>query len=187
MTHTQDCRPLRERLAAEEVRLRGKDGVDYLLRPIRVSDAQLLMRGYDSLSDRSKWFRMLHAVPHLTEEMASDLCSPDPNTEIGLVFEGEGALRGEIVGGARISGIGSGHTAEFAVTLRDEVRGLGLARQALEMLVDVAREAGCASVWGQIAVSNTNMLRLARRLGFTIRSDPDDLTLSLAEITLAPD
>ena len=187
MTRSRDCRSLRETLAAKEIRLRGKDGIEYLIRPIRLSDAPLIMRGYDALSERSKWFRTLHALPHLTEEMARELCSPDPNTEVALVLEGQGALCGEIIGGARIVGIGPGRAAEFAVTLRNEARGLGLARQSLEMLIDIAREAGCASVWGQISASNTNMLHLARRLGFAIRRDPDDYSLSLAEISLAPE
>jgi acetyltransferase len=187
MTSSQDCRLLREKLVAEEIRLRGKDGIDYLIRPIRPSDTQPLKRSYDALSERSKWFRMLHALPHLTEEIARELCSPDPDIDVCLVLEGQGALCGEIIGGARVVGIGPGHAAEFAVTLRDEVRGLGLAQQSLEMLIDIAREADCASVWGHIAASNTNMLRLARRLGFEIRRDPDDLTLSLAEISLAPE
>lgn len=187
MTSSKDCRRFREKLAAEEIRLRGKDGVDYLIRPIRLSDAQLLKRGYDALSERSKWFRMLHALPHLTEEMARELCSPDPDTDVCLVLEGRGALCGEIIGGARIVGIGPGRAAEFAVTLRNEVCGLGLARQSLEMLIDIAREADCASVWGHIAASNINMLNLARRLGFAIRRDPDDLSLSLAEMSLAPE
>ena len=186
MAGARDSRPLGEKLIAENVRVRGKDGIDYLVRPIRLSDAPLIMRGYDALSDQSKWFRMLHAVPHLTEEMARQLCSPEPATEVCVVIEGHGGLRGEIIGAARVVEIGPGRTAEFAVTLRPEARGLGLARQALETLIGIAREAGCASVQGTIAASNTDMLRLARRLGFTIRHDPDDFSLSLAEISLSP-
>ena len=98
-----------------------------------------------------------------------------------------GELAGEIIGGARVVDMQPGGPAEFAVTLRDEVQGRGLARQALETVVEVAREAGCTSVWGTISAQNTAMLSLARRVGFAIRRDPDDFALMLAEMSFDAD
>ncbi|MGI9480512.1 MAG: GNAT family N-acetyltransferase [Hyphomicrobiaceae bacterium] len=91
------------------------------------------------------------------------------------------------MGGARIADIGPGKVGEFAVTLRDEVQGRGLARQALESVVEVAREIACVSVWSTISAHNTAMLGLARRFDFTIRRDPDDPSLLVAEKLLEPD
>ena len=178
---------LRERVAAGKVWAHGKDGADYLIRPIRPDDAAATTRAYDSLPDRSKWFRLLHSVLHLSDEMAARLCAPDPKTEFAVVIEGNGPLAGELIGGARVGDMGPGKAAEFAVTLRDEVRGHGLARQALETVVEVAREAGCASVWGTISAQNTAMLGLARRAGFTIRRASDDSSVMLAEKLFEPD
>lgn len=172
---------LRVRLESGEFRLPGRDGQRYLMRPIRPSDAPLIMRSYEVLSERSKWFRFLHAVPHLTEKMAAGFCSPNPETEVCVVIEGEGPLDGEIIGGARVVGVGPGRAAEFATTLRPEARGLGLARQALETLFEIAREDGCVSVWGSVSKQNEAMLRLSDRLGLSRRRDPDDGTLILAE------
>ena len=181
MAREQHGQSLRERVAAGAVRAHGKDGADYLIRPIRPDDAAALMRGYDSLPRRSKWFRVLHAMPHLSEEMAARLCAPDGKSEYAIVIEGSGPLAGELVGGARLGGMEPGKAAEFAVTLRDEVQGLGLARQALETVIEIAREAGCALVRGTISAQNRAMLGLARRLGFEIRRDPDDPSLMVAE------
>src|SRR5690606_29839225 len=125
----------------------------YRIRPIRPSDAESLIRGYAALSPEARWFRMLHAVPHLTPEMARAFCDPDPARDFCLVIEGKGALAGEIVGGARAAGLGPGKDAEFSGSLRPEMQGLGLARRALEAIIGVAREAGCASLWGTIARS----------------------------------
>ncbi len=175
-------RPLWEKLAAEGLWARGKDGHDYLIRPVRPSDAPLISRSYETLSERSKWFRFHHAQPHLPDEMLAAFCAPDPAREVGIVVEGQGALRGEIVGAARVIGIGPGKAAEFAVTFRSEVRGRGLARQALETVIGAAREAGCDSVRGAISARNEAMLHLARRIGFTTRRDPDDPSLVVAEI-----
>lgn len=167
-----------------DVLIQGKDRCDYRIRPIRPTDADSLIRGYDALSDRAKWFRMLHAVPHLTREMADAFCNPDPDDEICLVIEGRGALAGEILGGARIGGVGPGKAGEFSVSVRPEARGLGLARRALVGVIDVAWNQGCTMIWGSVARRNDAMRGLAERLGFTLRMDPDDRTLLLAELQL---
>lgn len=166
--------------------IQGKDGNDYRIRPIRPDDAESLMRGYDALSPQAKWFRMLHAVPHLTPQMAAAYSDPDPDDEICLVVEGQGALTGEILGGARVNGVGPGKDGEFAVSMRPEARGLGLARRALIGVIDIARDQGCASVWGSVARRNDGMRGLAERLGFSLRIDPEDKTLLLAELPLHP-
>ena len=57
-------------------------------------------------------------------------------------------------------------------------------RQALAVLFEIAREAGCASVWGTISRQNAAMLHLSKRLGLSRRRDPDDSDLILAERTL---
>jgi RimJ/RimL family protein N-acetyltransferase len=59
-----------------------------------------------------------------------------------------------------------------------------LAHQALHIVLQVAKEMGYVRVWGVIAVHNTAMLSLARRLGFTLCPDADDVTLVDAEIDL---
>ncbi len=163
----------------------GKDGRRYVMRPIRPSDAPSLIRGYDAMSPRAKWFRMLSGLPQLPPERARAYCAPDEASEFCVVLEGQGPLEGEILGGARVSGIGPGLAAEFSVSLRPEAHGLGLARQALETAIQVAKEAGCSQVWGSISSANAAMIALARRCGFQISRDPDDLTLLRATLTFA--
>ena len=184
MGNTRGVRALREQLEAHKIVVKGKDGRLYTLRPIRPSDAVSLMRGYDAMSDSSKRFRMLHALPHLTESMARVFCSPDPNRELCIVVEGFGEFEGEILGGARIAGAVDGISAEFAVSLRPEAQGLGLARKALETVLKAAKESGYREVWGSISSRNDAMLALARRVGCSLRRDPDDFSLMLAEFPL---
>ena len=149
--------------AVDHVTLTDKNGETYLLRPIRPADAPSLMRGYDAMSDQAKWFRMLHTVPHLSEDVAQRYCAPDPERDLCFVIEGQGTLLGEILGGARIAGEDHG-TAEFAVSLRPEAQTLGLAYGALEAVLHAAYRKGFTHVWGTIAVQNATMVALARRL-----------------------
>jgi acetyltransferase len=175
---------LRERLARHEVFIRGKDGRAYCLRPIEPGDAPSLIRGFNALSPRERWFRFLHAAPELSEAAARRFCSPDPALDICLVIEGQGPLAGDIVGGARITGAPGGTDGEFSVSMRPEMQGLGLARQALQTVLDAAADAGYRRIWGYVAAGNEGMRHLAKRLGFTMRRDPDDLSQLIAEIRL---
>ena len=103
MVGTRDPFTLLDAIRSGSYSVTGKDGQRYILRPIRPTDAESLMRGYDAMSDRAKWFRMLHAQPHLSPEQAARFCDPDPARAICLVLEGHGRLKGEIMGGARIA------------------------------------------------------------------------------------
>lgn len=173
---------LRDELGGPGIDLTAKDGTDFHLRLIRPDDAPSLMRGYDAMSEQGKWFRMLHALPHLTPEMAAEFCAPDPDTEVCVVVEGRGALHGEILGGARAAGIAKGSEAEFSVSLRPEAQGLGLARLALETVIAITFEGGSKAIFGIIASANTAMLGLARRIGFEIHRDQDDPSLMIARL-----
>lgn len=86
----------------------------------------------------------------------------------------------------RVSREPRGHSAEFSVSLRPEAQGLGLARRALQTVLDCGPALGYRSVFGIIARDNSSMLKLASRMGFQIVSDPDDRTLLRAEIELGP-
>ncbi len=164
----------------------AKDGEHYRFRSIRASDAGSLMRGYDAMSDESKWSRLLTARPHLSEEMAERFCTPDPAEEVCLVIEGRDALAGEILGGGRVAGLAPGERAEFAVSLRPEARGLGLGHQILKAAIEVARARGCSGVWGTISAENLEMLALARHMGMTVERDPDDWSIETARLDFAP-
>ncbi|WP_138469799.1 GNAT family N-acetyltransferase [Poseidonocella sp. HB161398] len=166
--------------------IRATDGTAYRLRPIRPGDAASLIRGFEAMPPRNRWFRLLHPVPHLTEEMAEAYCSPDPAHEICLVVEGRGALEGDILGGARIADLAPGKPAEFAVSLRPEAEGMGLARQSLEAVIAIARLRGATGVWGSISGDNSWMLGLAKRLGMSLSLDPEDFSLRLATLDFGP-
>jgi RimJ/RimL family protein N-acetyltransferase len=172
-----------DELAASRVMIRDKHSVAYRLRPIRLSDAPALIRAYDAMSEEAKWFRMLHNVPHLSEGMALQFCSPDPSRDLCLVIEGNGTLIGEILGGARISGLPN-REAEFAVSLRPEAQSRGLGRASLLTVLHAAHDKDIEQVWGIIAAHNAPMIGLARALGFVLERDTDDAALIRARMDL---
>jgi RimJ/RimL family protein N-acetyltransferase len=181
LTSARPISPLRERLRRGAVTIAGKNGHPHLARPIDATDAGALIRCYDAMTDRGRWFRMLHHLPHLSEDMARDFCTPDPERDLCIVLEGDGPLEGEILGGARITGDKDGRCAEYSVTLRPEAEGLGLAHKALELVFEAAREMGYTHIWGAIHAENGSMLQLAESLDLNLRRDPNDAALMVSE------
>ncbi|ODR93776.1 hypothetical protein AUC70_08975 [Methyloceanibacter stevinii] len=181
LTSARPLSPLRERLLRRKVTIAGKDGHPHLARPINETDAGRLIRCYDAMTDRGRWFRVLHHLPHLTQDMARDFCTPDPERDLCIVLEGDGPLEGEILGGARITGSKDGKTAEYSVTLRPEAEGLGLAHKALELVFEAAREMGYTHIWGTIHSENGPMLQLAHSLNLHVHRDPNDAALMVSE------
>lgn len=181
LTSARPLSPLRERLLRRKVTIAGKDGRPHLARPIDETDAGRLIRCYDAMTDRGRWFRVLHHLPHLTQDMARDFCRPDPERDLCIVLEGDGPLEGEILGGARITGSQDGKTAEYSVTLRPEAEGLGLAHKALELVFEAAREMGYTHIWGTIHSENGPMLQLAHSLNLHVHRDPNDAALMVSE------
>ena len=65
-------------------------------------------------------------------------------------------------------------TCEFAITVAEDWRGSGLARQLLASLVRRARRDGYTRMEGAVVAGNSPMLALARKLGFKAHPEPDD-------------
>ena len=51
---------------------------------------------------------------------------------------------------------------------------MGLGRLLLEEIIEYCRRRGIGEVWGEVLAENEPMLRLVRRLGFSVKTDPED-------------
>jgi acetyltransferase len=75
-------------------------------------------------------------------------------------------------------------TCEFAITIVPEWGSKGLGRILMDSIIGAARERGLEQMRGYILARNAPMLRLANRLGFATRRDPDDLSVKIATLDL---
>jgi L-amino acid N-acyltransferase YncA len=90
----------------------------------------------------------------------------------------------DIVGGARYYIQPTGESCEFAVTVVDGWQGVGLASRLMRELIEAARTRGLRRMEGFVLAQNTSMLDLARRLGFTVVTDPHDATVKVIHLDL---
>jgi L-amino acid N-acyltransferase YncA len=63
--------------------------------------------------------------------------------------------------------------------------GVGLATKLLTALIGTARKRGLKTMEGFVLAANEPMLRLARRIGFSVAPDPNDRAIRICRLDLA--
>jgi acetyltransferase len=158
-----------------------KDGLAVFIRPIKPEDAPLLVSLFDSLSPTSIYYRFFSPMKSIPHNMLARFTQIDYDREIALVALEEGKQTERMLGVARVIGNPDGNKAEFAVLVGDPWQGRGVGAELLQKCLRIARERGIETVWGIVLRENTQMLALARKLGFNVSSidEPGELELKI--------
>ena len=147
-----------------------RDGTRVLLREAHPEDAPLVQLGFGQLSDRSRQFRFLRAVPRLSEDDLSFLAGADGNEVIGaldLTTEPPSP-----VGIARYVRLpGRPETAEVAITVVDSHQGRGLGTLLFGCLAWQAERAGLRGFLALVSLGNRQMRSLLEDLGALVEDD----------------
>ncbi|MDD3018604.1 MAG: bifunctional acetate--CoA ligase family protein/GNAT family N-acetyltransferase [Comamonas sp.] len=160
-----------------------RDGGEYLVRPIRPDDAQMLQNMVKSLSPQSRYFRFVSQLAELPPAMLARFTLIDYDREMALVAvqqervvdeEGEIHVKERLLGVSRYVTNPDRSTCEFALVVADDMAGQGLGSRLMLSIMEVARDKGLEQIEGLVLSNNPNMLKLMRRLGFEIRPFPDD-------------
>jgi acetyltransferase len=152
-----------------EIRLR--DGTPVHLRAIRPDDAARERAFVASMSDTSRYYRFMHSVAALSDDMIARFTQLDYDREMALL-----ALTPDesvILGVARYSPNADGTSVEFAIAIGDQRQGRGLGEQLMQNLIACARDAGYTEIEGTVLQANQAMLALASRLGFAVMAGSD--------------
>ena len=78
-----------------------------------------------------------------------------------------------------------GARAEFAVTVRSDIKRRGMGRMLMEQIIAYCRDQGVGEIWGSILAENQPMLGLARKLGFKTSPAPDEPGVVHASLDLS--
>jgi GNAT superfamily N-acetyltransferase len=136
------------------------------LRQIRPDDAPALQAFVRALSPASRRLRFHMALNELAESGLRALTRVDQRVHVAFVLTTTERGTERIVGEARYVVSGDKETAEFAIAVDDEFRGLGLAQRLMGALVSAARAAGLRWLVGEVLAGNARMLAFARSCGF---------------------
>ncbi|HKV24750.1 MAG TPA: bifunctional acetate--CoA ligase family protein/GNAT family N-acetyltransferase [Candidatus Acidoferrum sp.] len=163
-----------------------KDGIAVTLRPIRPEDEPLLVAFHSTLSDSSVYLRYFH-IQKLDSRVAHERlirkCCVDYGREIALVADRLNAASGqqEILAVGRLTRQLGREEAELGVLVSDRWQGVGLGRELVARLIEIARAEKIPTIVAHVLAENAPMLALVRRFHFQSipTSDPSSLTALL--------
>ncbi len=143
------------------------DGTTVTIRAIRPEDEPLIIALHSRHSEHTIRMRFFSLVKTLSRDSLIRLCHLDYDREMALaavLTEPDGP---RILGVSRYYLDPESGRAEFAVVVEDAFQRKGIGRHLLQRLVEIARERGVKTLYGQILHENTPMLALTSSLGFS--------------------
>jgi len=160
------------------------DGRTVRIRAIRPEDEAEVLQAFDRMSDDARYMRFMRSVREPNVERLRKALASISESGMGIVATVPAADGFDIVGSAMCV-IGSDRTTcEFAINVGSAFGGVGLARTLMTALIEAATKRGLEQMEGYVLAANQPMLRLARRLGFSITPDPDDRAVRLCRLRL---
>ena len=149
---------------AEMIELRGQP---VYLRRLHAEDRPLIeefLARIDSDDLRMRFFSGLRAVP---PALLDHLLRVDDLERLALVVIGtDGCGRREVLAVGRAHTSADTTTAELALLVRSNLKGLGLGAALLARLIAHCRHRGISQLVAEVLQQNGRMLRLAKRFGF---------------------
>jgi acetyltransferase len=156
------------------------DGRALLLRPIRPEDGAAHQAFFSALEADDVRYRMFVRVRELQPSQLARFTQIDYDREMAFIATRPGPDGvPETLGVARVVADPDNIEAEFAVTVRSDLKGHGLGAILMNKLIAYCRQRGTRAIVGEALPQNTRVIRLARKLGFTATPSPDDDTVHL--------
>ncbi|HKJ84240.1 MAG TPA: GNAT family N-acetyltransferase, partial [Mariprofundaceae bacterium] len=150
------------------------DGTDITIRPIRPEDAKSEQDFVHNLSEEAKYFRFMHSVQDLSDDLLVRFTQIDYDREMALLAVTEQDSRELEIGVCRYTINPDGESCEFALVVSDAWQHKAVGHKLMGSLMDAARAKGLKTMEGEVLASNHGMLRLVETLGFTVTDSEED-------------
>lgn len=163
-----------------DVALQNGDTIQ--LRPLIPEDEFAVKHLLDHTDDSDIHARFLGAIkafPHLFVARLTQL-----DYARAMAFAALPPGSGEILGVSRLHADSRYRTAEYAVLVRSDRKGIGLGWALMTHLIEYARSEGLVELYGDVLQSNHDMLQMCRALGFKVDSDPNDAAVARVSLDL---
>lgn len=157
-----------------------RTGVQICIRPLRADDREREIAFINSLSERSRYFRLLTPLKFLSPHLVDQLMDVDYQHRMAFVATVQHDGTEELIGIARYGQAHPVGTAEVGITVADSWQRQGVARLLLTHLMRFAHSNGIRRLTGIVLPENHPMIALARAAGFEIHFDPTQRLLIIA-------
>ncbi|TWI62483.1 acetyl-CoA synthetase (ADP-forming)/acetyltransferase [Pseudoduganella lurida] len=157
-------------------------GAPLLLRPIRPEDGPAHVRFFAALDQDDVRLRFFTVLRELPPAQLARLTQIDYDRAMAFIATRPGADgMAETLGVVRAVADPDNHSAEFAVVVRSDLKGLGLGTILFGKLVAYFRARGTGALVGDALARNDGVQGLVRRFGGSVRpgSAPDSVRLAI--------
>ena len=145
-----------------------EDGTPVLLRPMRPEDEALVEELLENCSEQTLYFRYFHLIKSFPHSFLIRFTQNDYDREIGLAAFGVPPSPEVMMGVGRLVMTPDRDEAEFAVIVADPWHGKGMGEKLISRVIEIARDNGVKSLWGEVLAGNEPMLGLMKKTGFTL-------------------
>ncbi len=171
-----------------EVCTTTRSGLRLAIRPIQPEDAELFTELFKTLSPTSVYYRFFRHMKSLTPELLAMLTQVDYDRHLALVALDLSSPTEKMLGVARVIADPDLSHTEFSIMVGDPWHGQGVGAALLVNLLKAAKKQGVERVWGTVLRENTQMQRLGKKAGFTMKFNSEegayDLDIDLAKAEL---
>ncbi len=143
-----------------------RDGLNVLLRPVKIGDEPLMKDFFYDLSSESMYRRFMSVRMDMPHERLQEFGIVDYASSMMIlaIVEGDGKETIAAIGQYEINE--TVHTAEVALVVKDTYQKMGVGRDLLTYLTRLARKRGLLGFTAEVLVENKPMLSLFKDMGF---------------------
>jgi acetyltransferase len=170
----------------EPVDLTARNGRVVRVRAVTPADEEEILQAFERLGSHSRYMRFMHAVREVNTRRLREVLASFPAKGLAIAATVPADDGIDIVGMATFILGADPARAEFAISVADDWAGAGLGRSLMTLLIEAARRRGLAELEGFVLADNGPMLRLAQKLGFEVKRDPDDFGVRVCRLPLQP-
>lgn len=149
----------------------ARNGLRLCIRPLRPDDREREIEFINSLSERTRFYRLMTPLKFLPPHLLDRLMDIDYDRRMAFVATAELDGREQFVGIARYAETDHANTVELGITVTDRLQRQGIAQLLFGELVRFARWRGIRRMEGIVLHDNLPMIELAKRLGFHTAHD----------------
>jgi RimJ/RimL family protein N-acetyltransferase len=155
-----------------------ENGSAVFLRPIKPTDAPLILDIFQKLSPETIYFRFLTHLDKLRPEQLKHLVEIDYETHFALAALVEEEGKESIIGTCRYIVARKTDHAELTIVLRNEWQRKGLGKIMATRVVNIARSKGISTIGILLDYRNEGMKRLFASLGYPVMYEQSILDIA---------
>ena len=157
-----------------------RDGRSVLLRPIRPEDEPAHQELFQRMTPEDIYYRFFNVIHRMPHSQLARFTQIDYDREMAFIATvTDDAGKPETLGVVRAVGDPDNSSAEFAISVRSDLKRQGLGSALLGKMIRYCRDKGTGKLVGQALPDNRAVLALAARHHFTRQRLPGDDVVEL--------